>query len=117
MNDAATMRLRNSRASLKDIFDGVADWEWCSAHADEGEVAPVEVLHDEERSAVVHAIDVEYPRYVLTLNLRGSSALAKESLDEPGVSPKMRMEDFDCNAPIEILMVSFEDEAHPALAD
>ena len=97
-------------------FDRLGDRE-SRAELDEGtQVVAAEVLHDDERHAVL-LLDAEHARDVLVLKARGGARLALEPGDALGPIGEGREKDLDGDGAIEVAIVGGEDVTHAAFAE
>ena len=83
VDDAGGVRLGERLARLEDVARTASSTGSAPSRAMScAEVAPLEVLHDDVRHAVVSSVpDVDDARDVLALHLRGDARLAEEALD------------------------------------
>ena len=80
------------------------------------EIAPLEVLHHDVRAVVLEAPDVERLRDMRALEPDRGARFTQEPLDQLLVARRLREEELEGNALIELEMMRCHDDAHAAHA-
>jgi hypothetical protein len=117
MDDPEGVRLGDGLAGLEHVPDGFLARQR-AARSDEGrEIPSLEVLHHDERRAVLERADVEDPRNVLAFELGRCARLARESCDESGALEHLRKEKLESDRAIEKDLRGGDHDAHTTGAE
>src|SRR5690242_7452332 len=117
MNDLLRMGFRERVDRLEHDFGGLIERERSALVKERGNVAPVEVLHDHVRRACLQRPDVDDARHVLALKLRQRLCLAQEARHGLWTAARLRQEELDGNAILELKVPGSDYDPHPALAE
>jgi hypothetical protein len=117
VDDAERMGSLERIEDLASIFAGRRDRELVLPIERGGERLALEQLHHNVRFAVGRSVDVEDLHDVRTSDLGSYARLLKESLDELRPPEHLRVQNLDGHARAEDDVLSFEDRAHPAVAE
>src|SRR5262249_4947161 len=102
MDDPQCVRLGERLAGLEDAIDRAIDRKWPLFLDDDREVRAFEVLHHHERRACLEDAHVEDARDVLAADLHGRAPLAKEARHHLSASLRLREEQLDRDALVEL---------------
>ena len=107
---ASAMRL----ARLEDEVDRLLDGHRAPRLEPRREVAPLEVLHDHVRRAVLELPHVGHARDVLALDLDRRARLAEEARDGLALRSACGQEELERDPLVELEVVRRDDDPHPA---
>ena len=117
MHAANRMRLREALAGLRDIPNGIEDRKRTRALEDSAKIGAFEVLHDDERGAIVSPPDIEDARDMPAAKPNSGASFAEEPLDPLRVAKRGGEHELDGPELLELDMPSGEDDAHGPLAE
>ena len=117
VHHALRVRLGDRLARLKDVFCSQFDGEGGAASDQTRERLAFEVLHDDERRAVLGDLDVEHARDVWALELHEGAGLALEARDHVGLVHRLAAQELERDVLVEAQVTREHDDAHAASPD
>ena len=117
MNDPIRVRLGDRLEHLEEVFDRFVDRKGAAPRQVRGEIAPLQVLEDDERGAAREGAEIEHARDVLVAQFDRGARLAEEAGDVVLVAERARKHEFESHALIELQVGRSDDDAHPTDAE
>jgi hypothetical protein len=114
MDDPGSVCLGDRLAGLHDPPDGDFDGQGAALVEDVRQVVSLEKLHDHVGRPRFEGPDIEDLRRVLAAKLHGGAGLAQEALDCLVVAERLRPNELEGDALIELLVPRGDDDAHSA---